>query len=92
MSGYTVRLPVDDADDVNGGQPDRTVVHGLDCACCRHDELTMRELAEQTARAANGALEAARSATEAAQATLALMAELRGEIAARAGRLQHSVV
>jgi hypothetical protein len=92
MSGYTVRLPVDDADDVNGGQPHGTVVHGLDCACCGHNELTMRELAEQTARAANGALEAARSATEAAQATLALMAELRGEIAARAGRLQHSVV
>jgi len=92
MSGYTVRLPVDDADNVNGGLPDGTVVHGLDCACCGHNELTMRELAEQTARAANGALEAARSATEAAQATLALMAELRGEIAARAGRLQHSVV
>ena len=92
MSGYTVRLPVDDADDVNGSQPDGTVVHGLDCACCGHNELTMRELAEQTARAANGALEAARSATEAAQATLALMAELRAEIAARAGRLQHSVV
>jgi len=92
MSGYTVRLPVDDADNVNGGLPDGTVVHGLDCACCGHNELTMRELAEQTARAANGALEAARSATEAAQATLALMAELRAEIAARAGRLQHSVV
>jgi len=91
MSGYTVRLPVDDADNVIG-QPDGTVVHGLDCACCGHNELTMRELAEQTARAANGALEAARSATEAAQATLALMAELRAEIAARAGRLQHSVV
>ena len=92
MSGYTVRLPVDDADNVNGGLPDGTVVHGLDCACCGHNELTMRELAEQTARAANGALEAARSATEAAQATLALMTELRAEIAARAGRLQHSVV
>jgi hypothetical protein len=92
MSGYTVRLPVDAVDDVDGVRPDGTVVHGLDCACCGHNELTMRELAEQTARAANGALEAARSATEAAQATLALMAELRAELAARGGRLQHSVV
>ena len=89
MSGYTVRLPVDDVD---GVRPDGTVVHGLDCACCGHSELTMRELAEQTARAANGALEAARSATEAAQATLALIAELRAELAARGDRLQHSVV
>jgi hypothetical protein len=89
MSGYTVRLPVNDVD---GVRPDGTVVHGLDCACCGHGELTMRELAEQTARAANGALEAARSATEAAQATLALIAELRAELAARGGRLQRSVV
>lgn len=89
MSGYTMRLPVDDVD---GVRPDGAVVHGLDCACCGRGELTMRELAEQTARAANGALEAARSATEAAHATLALIAELRAELAARGGRLQHSVV
>jgi hypothetical protein len=80
------------AADVADVQPDGTVVHGFDCACCGHNDLTMRELAEQTARAANGALEAARSATEAAQATLALMAELRAQLAARGGRLQHSVV
>jgi hypothetical protein len=89
MSGYTVRLPVDD---VGGVRPDATVVHGLDCTCCRHVELTMRELAEQTARAANGALEAARSATEAAEATLALIVELRAELAARGAGLQHSIV
>jgi hypothetical protein len=86
--GYTVR-PVDDPD---GDQRDGTVVHGLDCACCRHGELTMRELAEQTARAANGALHAARSATEAAQATLALIAEFRAELAEHGARLQHSVM
>jgi hypothetical protein len=89
MSGYTVRLPVDDVD---GTRPDGTVVHGLDCACCGHSELTMRDHAEQRARAATGALEAARSAAEAAQATLALIAELRTELAARGGRLQRSVV
>jgi hypothetical protein len=89
MLGYTVRAPVDDAD---AARRDGAVVHGLDCACCGHGELTMRELAEQTARAANGALDAARSATEAAQATLALVAELRSELAARGVRLQHSVV
>jgi hypothetical protein len=92
MLGYTVRLPVDDADDADGARRDGTVVHGLDCACCGHGELTMRELAEQTARAANGALEAARSATEAAQATLALIAELRAELASCGVRLQHSAV
>ena len=89
MLGYTVRLPVDDPD---RAQRDGTVVHRLDCACCRHGELTMRDLAEQTARAANGALQAARSATEAAQATLALIAELRAELAEPGARLQHSVV
>jgi hypothetical protein len=88
MSGYTPRPTLDDAD------PDRrdgSVVHGLDCACCRHDELTMRELAEQTARAANGALHAARSATEAAQETLTLIAELRAELGEHRARLHHSV-
>ena len=88
MLGYTVR-PVDDPD---GDQRDGTVVHRLDCACCRHGELTMRELAEQTARAANGALHAARSATDAAQATLALIAEFRAELAENRARLQHSVM
>jgi hypothetical protein len=88
MSGYTVRRPVGDVD---GVRPAGTVVHGLDCACCGHGELTMRELAEQTARAANGALEAARSATEAAQTTLALIAELRAELATRGARLKQSV-
>jgi hypothetical protein len=92
MLGYTVRPPVDDVDDARGAPRAATVVHGLDCACCRHRELTMRELAEQTARAANGALEAARSATEAAQATLTLIAELRSELAACRGRRPHSVV
>ncbi|HET6753382.1 MAG TPA: hypothetical protein VFH23_05470 [Jiangellaceae bacterium] len=89
MSGYTLRLPVDARD---RDQREGTVVHGLDCACCRHDELTMRELAEQTARAANGALEAARAATEVARATLAIVAELRAELADHRARPQHSVV
>jgi hypothetical protein len=89
MMGYTVRLPIDDPD---RDQRDGSVVHGIDCACCRRHELTMRELAEQTARAANGALDAARSATEAAQATLALIAELKSELGDHGNRLHPSVV
>ena len=52
----------------------------------------MRELAEQTARAANGALHAARSATEAAEVTLALLAELKAQLRQRGAPLEHSVV
>jgi hypothetical protein len=89
MWGDTVRVPVSVPD---GDQPDGTVVHGLDCACCRHRELTMRELAVQTARAANGALHAARSATEAAEATLALIAELKAQMGERGAAFEHSVV
>ena len=89
MLGETVRPSVGDP---GGDQRDGAVVHGLDCACCRHGELTMRELAEQTARAANGALQAARSATEAAEATLALLAELKGQPRQRGAPLERSVV
>jgi hypothetical protein len=52
----------------------------------------MRELAVQTARAANGALHAARSATEAAEATLALIAELKAQMGERGAAFEHSVV
>jgi hypothetical protein len=89
MWGDSVRVPVSGPD---GDQRDGTVVHGLDCACCRHHELTMRELAVQTARAANGALHAARSATETAEATLALIAELKAQLGEREAAFEHSVV
>jgi hypothetical protein len=89
MWGDSVRVPVSGPD---GDQRDGTVVHGLDCACCRHHELTMRELAVQTARAANGALHAARSATETAEASLALIAELKAQMGERGAAFEHSVV
>jgi hypothetical protein len=89
MWGDSVRVPVGGPD---GDQRDGTVVHGLDCACCRHRELTMRELAVQTARAANGALHAARSAAETAEATLALIAELKAQMGERGAAFEHSGV
>jgi hypothetical protein len=88
MLGHTLRP----RDGSGRNQRDGTVVHGLDCACCEHEELTMRQLAEQTARAANGALQAARAATEAAQATLDVLAELRAERPEHGDRLQHSLL
>ena len=86
MLGESVRLPVGDP---GGDQRDGAVVHGLDC--CRHGELTMRELAEQTAGGKRRA-HAARSATEAAEATLALLAELNAQLRQRGAPLEHSVV
>jgi hypothetical protein len=67
---------------------DGGVVHGLDCGCCEATmPVTMRDIACQAAREANGARAAAVEATHVARAALDVVTALRAELADLRARL-----